>query len=306
MSMIKLSKAERVELRQRASRSGRADDARRARLILLVDAGHTRAEIRNKLSCSNAFIHRWCERFREARLDGLFKRHTRRRQGTLTPAHKHPLKPRRLHGHKASDDPDPEKNGADIIGLYLHPLQHAAVFCLAQRPPIHAQDRLRPMFPSFPGLVERDGFEPDRPGTLSLYAALKTRAAELLSQPAGHTPTEFVRFLTEIVVRQPSGSELHVIVDNLGAYKTIQAKDFLDAHCTVNLHFAPTYTSWLHQVDQWLARAARDVVHHGVLTSTRGTLLNFIRNYNGNAAIVKWKYLDPAFRITAKSNGTVH
>jgi len=39
---IVLTDAERGELNQRAaSRSGRADDARRARLLLLLDAGHT-------------------------------------------------------------------------------------------------------------------------------------------------------------------------------------------------------------------------------------------------------------------------
>src|SRR3974377_2130737 len=83
---IVLTDSERVELNQRvASRSGRADDARRARLMLLLDAGQTWAAIRDKLDCNDAFIDRWCKRFREERLAGAFRRHAGREASTLTP-----------------------------------------------------------------------------------------------------------------------------------------------------------------------------------------------------------------------------
>jgi len=84
---IILTEAERVELDQRAaSRSGRADDARRARLILLLEAGRTWATIRDKLDCNDAFIDRWSKRFREERPAGLFSRHAGQEASTLTPA----------------------------------------------------------------------------------------------------------------------------------------------------------------------------------------------------------------------------
>ena len=77
-STIGLTEGERRELRQRAaSRSGRADDGRRARLILLLAAGHSWAQIRDKLSCNDAFIARWSKRFGRERLAGLFSRHDR-------------------------------------------------------------------------------------------------------------------------------------------------------------------------------------------------------------------------------------
>src|SRR6266566_4020496 len=145
---IVLTDAERMELNQRASsRSGRADDARRARLVLLLEAGHTWAEIRDKLDCNDAFIDRWSKRFAQERLAGLFSRHAGQEPSTLTPAlearilewtvkrkppdgstqwstrklaeqlgvshmmiarvwRKHSLKPHRLDGYMASDDPD--------------------------------------------------------------------------------------------------------------------------------------------------------------------------------------------------------
>src|SRR5580704_14973447 len=84
---IKLLPMEREELTQRTSRqSGRADGARRARLILLLDAGHTWASIREKLDCTDSFIDRWGKRFATERLAGLFSRHAGQLPTTLTPA----------------------------------------------------------------------------------------------------------------------------------------------------------------------------------------------------------------------------
>src|SRR5215471_2459864 len=83
---IGLTGGERRELSQRAaSRSGRADDGRRARLILLLEAGHSWAQIRDKLSCNDAFIARWSKRFGRERLAGLFSRHAGQGPRKLTP-----------------------------------------------------------------------------------------------------------------------------------------------------------------------------------------------------------------------------
>jgi hypothetical protein len=72
----------------------------------------------------------------------------------------------------ASDDPDFERKTADIIGLYLNPPRHAAIFCVDEKTAIQALDRLDPVLPLSPGRAERHGFEYHRHGTLSLDAAL--------------------------------------------------------------------------------------------------------------------------------------
>jgi transposase len=348
---ISLSKAERVELSQRAtSQAGRADDARRARLILLLEAGDTWAEIREKLSCNDAFIDRWSKRFADERLAGLFSRHAGQEPSTLNPElearilewtvkrkpaasthwstrklaeqlgvshmmiarvwRKHSLKPQRLDGYMASDDPDFERKAADIIALYLHPPQHAAVFCVDEKTAIQALDRLDPVLPLSPGRAERHGFEYYRHGTLSLYAAFNTRTGEVLGKTAArHTSAEFVAFLTDIVVNQPRGKEIHVIADNLSAHKTAQVKDFLDVHRNVHLHFTPTYSSWLNQVELWFSKIERDVIARGVFTSVpdlKRKLMRYIRHYNKAPKTVKWKYFDPTRRITPTSVVTVH
>jgi len=348
---ISLSKAERMELSQRAtSQAGRADDARRARLILLLEAGETWSQIREKLSCNDAFIDRWSKRFLDERLAGLFSRHAGQEPSTLTPEleacilewtvkrkpraathwstrkladelgvshmmiarvwRKHGLKPQRLDGYMTSDDPDFEKKAADIIGLYLHPPQHAAVFCVDEKTAIQALDRLDPVLPLSPGRAERHGFEYYRHGTLSLYAAFNTKTGEVLGKTAArHTSAEFVAFLTDIVVNQPRGKEIHVIADNLSAHKTAKVKEFLEAHPKVHLHFTPTYSSWLNQVELWFSKIERDVIARGVFTSVpdlKRKLMRYIREYNKEPKTVKWKYFDPTRRITPQSTVTVH
>ncbi|MEO6924574.1 MAG: IS630 family transposase [Bryocella sp.] len=351
MNIFKLSKAERTELSQRTtSQAGRAEDARRARLILLLEAGDTWAQLRDKLSCNDAFIDRWRKRFAAERLAGLFSRHVGQQATTLTPAlearildwtvkhkpvgsthwstrklakqlgvshmmvarvwRKHSLQPHRLEDYMTSDDPDFEKKAADIIGLYLHPPQHAAVFCVDEKTAIQALDRLDPVLPLSPGRAERHGFEYKRHGTLSLYAAFNTKTGEVLGKTATrHTSAEFVAFLTDIVVNQPRNKEIHVIADNLSAHKTGSVKEFLAAHPKVHLHFTPTYSSWLNQVELWFSKIERDVIARGVFTSVldlKRKLMRYIRVYNKEPKTVKWKYFDPTRRITTTSAGTVH
>src|SRR6202158_1187255 len=156
-STISLSKVEREELTQRAtSQSGRADEARRARLILLLDSGHTWAAIRDKLDCTDSYTDRWSKRFFAERLAGLCSRHAGQLPTTLTPAvearilewsvkrkpvdstthwstrklaaqlsishmmvarvwRKHALRPHRLEGYMASNDPEFEAKAAEIM-----------------------------------------------------------------------------------------------------------------------------------------------------------------------------------------------
>jgi hypothetical protein len=131
------------------------------------------------------------------------------------------LKPHRIERYMASDDPDFELKAADIIGLYVKPPQHAAVFCVDEKTAIQALDRLDPVLPLSPGRLERHGFEYYRHGTLSLYAALNTRNGEVVGKTAAHhTSQEFVAFLAEVVANQPRGKEIHLIADNLSAHKT--------------------------------------------------------------------------------------
>jgi transposase len=211
------------------------------------------------------------------------------------------LQPHRLRHHMVSNDPNFETKAADIIGLYLHPPAHAAVFCVDEKSAIQALDRLDPVLPLSPGRAESHGFEYFRHGTLSLYAALETQSGEILGKTARHhTSAEFVGFLTDVVATQPAGKEIHLIADNLSAHKTKLVDAFLAAHTNVRLHFTPTYSSWLNQVENWFAKIQRQVITRGVFRSLpdlRSKLLRYIRHYNKTATPMKWTYSNPKRRI---------
>ena len=83
----------------------------------------------------------------------------------------------------------------------------------------------------------------------------------------------------------------------------------MDRPANVHLHFPPTYSSWLNQVELWFAKIERDVIARGVFTSVsnlRRKLMRYIRQYNKAPKTIKWRYRDPTRRITPNSAVTVH
>jgi len=323
------------------SRTLPAEDVRRARLILLLAQGKSYLTIRQLLGCNANYISRWKGRFEAERLAGLYSRHRGRAVEKRTPAlearilewtrrpvpdgsthwssrklaqhlgvshmmvarvwQRAGLKPQRIERYMASDDPNFELKAADIIGLYVKPPQHAAVFCVDEKTAIQALDRLDPVLPLSPGRLERHGFEYYRHGTLSLYAALNTHSGEVLGKTATrHTSQEFVAFLADLVANQPRGKEIHIIADNLSAHKTTRVEQFLTAHPRLHLHYTPTYSSWLNQVENWIAKIEREVIARGIFTSVKDLarkLMRYIRHYNRAPKPIKWTYRDPSYRI---------
>jgi transposase len=185
----------------------------------------------------------------------------------------------------ASDDPDFETKAADIIGLYLNPPEHAAVFCVDEETAIQALDRLDPVLPLSPGRIERDGFEYYRHGTLSLYAALETNTGRVHGKTAArHTSQDFVSFLEEVIAQCPAR-----LVDQ-----------FLRTNNRVHFHFTPTFSSWLNQVELWFGKIERDLIARGVFTSVNDSdrkIRRYIKAYSANAKPIQWKYSDPVRRI---------
>lgn len=341
---IRLTVREREELEARLRRrSGRAEEARIARVLLLLGEGASYTQVQEKVGCSAPFISKWKKRFLADRLAGLYSRHTGRVVTVLTPKmearilsktqkaptdgsthwstrrlakqlgvhhmmvartwRKHGLQPHRLRHYCASADPNFEQKAADVIGLYLNPPQHAAVFCVDEKTAIQALDRRDRVLPLSPGRVERHGFEYVRKGTLSLYAAFNTRSGEVLGKTADrHTSQEFVAFLEDLVARQPPGREIHIVLDNLSTHKAPRVQEFLAAHPNVRFHFTPTYSSWLNQVELWFSKIERDLIHRGIFTSAQDLgrkILRYIRKYNLSPRPVKWRYADPTRRVAA-------
>jgi transposase len=332
-------RAELTEIAQ--SRSLPAGYVFRAKLILMLGEGLSFNKIKQRLQTTAPTIIRWKARFVAQGTDGLDTFHPGQRPTVLTPAlrakilaatRKKPadgsthwscrklaaslgvskdavhrvwkeagIKPHRIERDMASNDPHFEVKAADIIGLYLNPPQHAAVFCVDEKTAIQALDRLDPVLPLSPGRAERHGFEYYRHGTLSLYAALDTKTGKVMGRTAArHTSQEFVDFLSDVVDERPARQQIHIILDNLSAHKTQAVRDFLAAHANVQLHFTPTYSSWLNQVEIWFSKIERDVIARGVFTSVKDLarkLRRYINAYSANAKPIQWKYSNPSRRI---------
>ncbi len=107
-------------------------------------------------------------------------------------------------------------------------------------------------------------------------------------------------FLADLLTRVPPKREVHIILDNLSAHKTQRVTEFLRDHPRVHLHFTPTYSSWLNQVELWFAKIERDLLARGVFTSTTDLarrIRKYIRRYNRDPRPIHWKYDDPSRRI---------
>jgi transposase len=343
---VVLSEEEHDELEcMSVSRSLPAGDVFRARLVLMVAAGRSYAEIQDRLNTTAPTISLWKKRFLEYRVAGLMQeRHPGQKPSVITPqlqakvlaatrrkpkdgsthwscrklAHEigvskdtvhriwriAGLRPHRLERYMASNDPDFESKAADIIGLYLNPPQHAAVFCVDEKSAIQALDRLDPVLPMSPGRAERHGFEYYRHGTLSLYAALDVKSGKVHGKTAArHTSDEFVTFLQQVVDTCKANQQIHIILDNLSAHRTNKVQAFLQQHPQVQLHFTPTYSSWLNQVEIWFARIERQVIARGVFTSVRDLarkLMRYIQAYSLSAKPFRWKYADVHRRLHTK------
>ena len=134
-----------------------------------------------------------------------------------------------------------------------------------------------------------------------LYAALNTATGQVLAKTANrHTSAQFVEFLTEVVATQPAKIHIPIIADNLSTHKTAAVQDFLSVHPNVQLHFTPTYSSWLNQVEIWFSKIQRDLIARGIFeskTDLHRQIMRYIRHYNKAALPFKWTYKNTDRRI---------
>src|SRR5271157_5279273 len=192
--------------RRARSRSLAVESVRRAKVILMLAAGDSYSVICERLGCSDRYISLWKERFQHERLSGLDSRYRgakhRRRTGEIEARmfevtrrgptdgsthwssyrlakevgvsqstvsrvwRKFGLQRHHSRHYVARDDPEFEEKAADIIGLYLKPPVHAAVFCVDEKSAIQGLDRLDPLFPFSPSRAD---------GSFSLHSVLNSQ-----------------------------------------------------------------------------------------------------------------------------------
>jgi transposase len=225
------------------------------------------------------------------------------------------LQPWRTETFKISPDPLLIDKIRDVVGLYLAPPANAVVFSVDEKPQIQALERTAPVLPMLPGVPERRSFDYDRHGTIDLFAALNTATGKVIGKlSAQHRAVDFRDFLDEIDRQADPGLAVHVICDNLSTHKAPAVHRWLLAHPRFVLHFTPTYSSWINQVERWLAELQRRCLDRGVFCSVdelTAALEDWIKLWNQSARPFKWtktadQIIDRICRYCSRISGPRH
>lgn len=202
------------------------------------------------------------------------------------------LQPHLVQEFKISTDPLLIDKIRDVVGLYLSPPEHAVVFSADEKPHIQAIERSAPVLPMMPGTPERRSHDYHRHGTIDLFAALNVATGKVIGKLSPqHRAVDFRDFLDEIFRQVEPGLEIHVICDNLSTHKAPVVHKWLLEHPAVHLHFTPTYSSWINQIERWFAELQRRRLDRGVFCSLDEltmALQEWLTHWNENARPFTW------------------
>jgi len=205
---------------------------------------------------------------------------------------KHKLQPHRVESFKVSNDPQFARKVRDIVGLYLNPPDKAIVLSVDEKSQIQALDRTQPILPLRPGLPERRTHDYQRHGTTTLFAALNVLEGTVIGTCLPkHRHQEFVQFLDRIEQSVHSDLDVHLVLDNYGTHKHPAVKKWLAVRPRYHVHFTPTSSSWLNQIERWFAEITRKRIRRGTFHTLRDltkAIQDYIRLYNKNPKPFHW------------------
>ena len=162
------------------------------------------------------------------------------------------IKPHRFDTFKISTDPAFEEKLTDVVGLYLDPPEKAVVLCVDEKSQVQALDRTQPSLPMVKGRGATMTHDYKRNGTTTLFAALNVLTGQVTGRCFDrHRHEEFLKFVQVIDAEVPKGQAIHVILDNYSTHKHADVRRWLGRHQRFHLHFIPTSSSWLNQVERW-------------------------------------------------------
>jgi transposase len=194
------------------------------------------------------------------------------------------LAPHKSETFTLSNDPLFVEKVRDIVGLYLNPPEHAVVLCVDEKSQIQALNRSQPLLPMMPGRAERRTPTYERHGTTALFAALDVATGKVIGQcRRRHRAAEFLQFLRAIDDNVPAGLDAHVVIDNLVTHKTAAVQRWFARHPRFHVHFTPTYSSWLNQIERWFGLLEQKQLRRGVhrsVTELERAIYEFIEASN--------------------------
>lgn len=202
------------------------------------------------------------------------------------------LQPHRSKSFKLSTDPFFIEKVRDVVGLYLNPPDKALVLCVDEKSQVQALQRTQPMLPMGLGYVEGVTHDYVRHGTTTLFAALDIANGQVLTQcKAHHRHQEFLGFLRHIEANVPLHLEVHLVVDNYGTHKHAKVKAWLARRPRFHIHYTPTYSSWLNQVERWFGHITHKAIRRGSFDSVadlRRKIERFVAHWNQHPRPFAW------------------
>jgi transposase len=202
------------------------------------------------------------------------------------------LKPHLQDAFKLSTDPQFIAKVVDVVGLYHDPPEKAVVLCVDEKSQIQALDRSQPVLPMMPGMPERRTHDYYRHGITSLFAAFNIADGSVISElHRRHRAIEFKKFLVTIDKAVPAGLDIHLVCDNYATHNTAEIKTWLGKHPRFHVHFTPTGSSWMNQVERWFGLLTDKLIRRGVHTSVKALeqdIRAWIDGWNENPKPFSW------------------
>jgi transposase len=227
------------------------------------------------------------------------------------------LKPHRAETFKLSTDPFFVEKVRDVVGLYLDPPERAIVLSVDEKSQVQALDRTQPVLPLTPAQAERGTHDYVRHGTTSLFAALNVATGAVIGKcHRRHRHQEFLRFLDHLDAALPKepGVSIHLVLDNYATHKTPAVKRWLLRHPEYHLHFIPTSSSWLNQVERFFAEITEKRIRRGVFRSVPAlekAITDYLAEHNTDPRPFTWvadadSILDRIKRVCERTSDSGH
>ena len=225
------------------------------------------------------------------------------------------LQPHRSKSFKLSNDPFFVEKVRDIVGLYLNPPDKALVLCVDEKSQIQALERTQPMLPMGLGYLEGVTHDYVRHGTTTLFAALDVQNGKVITQcKSRHRHQEFLSFLRHLDESVPPTLDLHLIIDNYATHKHPKVRAWLAAHPRYHIHYTPTYSSWLNQVERWFGLITQQSIRRGSFRNVKELVQRidaYVKNHNRHASPFQWtatadSILGKIERLSKVISGTQH
>jgi transposase len=202
------------------------------------------------------------------------------------------LKPHLQDSFKLSTDPLFAEKVVDVVGLYHNPPEKAVVLCVDEKSQIQALDRSQPVLPMMPGMPERRTHDYLRHGITSLFAAFNIADGTVISElHRRHRAIEFRKFLAAIDKAVPASLDVHLVCDNYATHNTPEIRDWLTRRPRFHVHFTPTGSSWMNQVERWFGLLTDKLIRRGVHTSVQALendIRDWIATWNENPRPFAW------------------